>query len=308
MQIMFSYVAYGLGLHSLIELPELQESSITGEVVIRFGHINLPTKSGTQRYLGGTKNETYLYWKKVGTFLVRNGREIVIQPDSDVEECVLRLFLLGPVMGVLLLQRGLPVFHASVVVLSSGAIAFLAAKYYGKSTMAAILYSRGYDLASDDVMVLDAKADQLMVRPGFPQMKLWPDALVAINEPVDSHPKLHSSTDKRAYGVFQRFAQGLIPLRRVFALEFGDVLEIVPLKPSESLLHVMPHWYGNQFDAELLKTFGLDTHFRDCTQLVRHVPVYLLRRPRSLDMLPDVAKLIIEHLSDTTNQRLQGFP
>ena len=294
----YSYYAYGLGIHSAVHLPELVTSETQADIVVHFGQAERsPTEmDGAVRRVWGTAQEVHLEWRDAGAFVVRDGREIIVDPFPGIEERVLRLCILGSCLGVLLLQRGLPVFHASVVGLSSGAVAFLAPKGYGKSTMAAALHLRGHDLVADDLMVVDSDRDYMRARPGFPQLKLWPEAAQATGQDPESLPRLCPGLEKRASRVSHGFSQTPVRLQGIYVLGIGKEIEIVPLSPKDALLHILPHWYGAMFDGELLQVFGPGHHFRECMRVVNRVPIYLLKRPSSLDMLPDVAQAVEKHV------------
>src|SRR5689334_9586394 len=177
-----SYSAYGLSIRSDLLLPELLPGvgaqADSGDVVVHFGQVQpLPSPldaSGFGFWAHG--NDACHYVDKVGAFLVRDGREIVIDPVSGVEERLLRLSLLGPAFGLLLHQRGFLVIHGSVVERAGAAIAFLGKNGWGKSTIAAALHGKGYNLVTDDVAAIRLTGDGPTVIPGFPQVKLWPEA------------------------------------------------------------------------------------------------------------------------------------
>jgi hypothetical protein len=244
----------------------------------------------------------YISLSGLGNFLVRGGREIIIDALRDAEDRILRLYILGTALGILLNQRGLSVFHASAISISNGAVAFLGEKGHGKSTLAASLNVRGHDLIADDIVVIDEIGDQLMVRPGFPQFKLWPDSLGAIGETSESLPILHPNFEKRSRKVSKEFAMRPIPLRCVFLLDFGEELQVTRLGLNEGLIGIMPHWYGARFNGELLPVFGLATHFFECANIVKKVPIYVLKRPRSLRFISDVA----QRIESTTRDLLQA--
>jgi hypothetical protein len=113
----------------------------------------------------------------IGTFLVRDGREILVDPDPDAGDALLQLALLGPVLAALLQQRGDLVLHASAVEIDGAAVGFLGGRGAGKSTMAAALLRRGYPLLTDDILAVSLEDGSPRVLPGFPQLKLWPDAV-----------------------------------------------------------------------------------------------------------------------------------
>jgi len=310
---MFSYTAYGLNIQSALPLPELVPQHGKADpargrtcVFIRFGKVeHLPAQAnGAPRYLRATSQGVHFFYQDVGKFFVRHGDEIIVDPAPGVEEETLRLFILGPTLGILLHQRGLPVFHASAVAfpipqgdVPAGAAAFLAPKGGGKSTLAAALHTRGYDLVADDLIALDDQGGRLLVRPGFPQFKLWPDAVKAIGESPELLPVLRPQFEKRAHRISQGFAQNSLPLRCVFLLDLGQTPEVVPLSSREALLGVMPHWYGALGQGELLPGLGLDRHMAECVQLVKKVPIYALKRPVSLAALTEVTCLIERHLA-----------
>jgi hypothetical protein len=91
------------------------------------------------------------------------------------------------------------------------------------------------------------------------------------------------------------YARHPLPLQGIYVLDTGDEIEITPLLPKDVLLHLLPHWYGAMLGKELLRAFGLGSHFRECMRLVSRVPAYLLKRPASLEVLADVAQAVEQH-------------
>lgn len=285
---MYAYRAYNLSIHCEFPLPELFPAEEPADVVVRYGKLdNLDRRSnGGDYFLGSVAG--------LGMLLVREGCEIVLDPEPNVDEAVLRPVILGPLFSMLLRQRGFLVLHASSVEIDGVAVAFMTHSGGGKSTMADAFHSRGYSLLTDDVMAIDLSGEEPMVIPSFPQVKLLPDAASAIGHDVQSLPLLHPDSPKLAHQLSEGFNQTPLPLKRLFVLEMGTELEIVPLSPQESFVELV----RNSRAVALLNApeFSSD-HLHQCTKLYQQVPICTLRRKRDLAALPDVVKLVTDSIS-----------
>jgi hypothetical protein len=237
---------------------------------------------------------TQIGWDSVGAFLVRDGCEIVIEPDPAATPERIRLFLLGAAMGVLLHQRGLMVLHASAVEMDGGVVAFLAPKWGGKSTMAAVLHSRGHPLVTDDILAIDLSGPTPVVHPGFPQLKLWPDTLALLGEDSSDVRRLHPQIEKRDYRAEARFPHRPLPLRAVFGLGPAERPSVDRLDAQAALEDIIGHWYCARFGYDTMERLGLSSLFLWSTDLVRRVPFYRLGCPRSLSTMWEVAAAVEE--------------
>jgi hypothetical protein len=302
---MFAYVAYGLRIQSALPLPELvaDEAAATGgeaDAVIRFGKVKaVPFETnGVARRIHAIAGEVYLFWQGIGLFLVRGGCEIIIDPAPGVEERVLRLFILGTTLAMLLHQRGqVVVLHASTAAISGQAVAFAGAGGMGKSIIAATLHQRGHGLLGDDILAVDVRNGYPVALPGFPYLKLWPDAVASLGCIPEALPRLRPELEKRGYRITTGFSPAPLPLKCIYVLNRGPEPKIEPLCPPEALIELMPHWYGARFGTELLQALGLAAHFLQCTTLVNKTTVCRLERPDSLSSLPDVVRLVEGHLA-----------
>jgi hypothetical protein len=303
---MYPYTAYGLRIQSTLALPELMTSedasvadNAEADVVVRFGKMEgLPAKfNGAYRFIHATSGGIHLTWRGIGAFLIRDGREIIIDPASGVEERVLRLFTLGTTLALLLHQRGdVVVLHASAVTIFGQTVAFVGAKHAGKSTIAATLHKHGHDVVADDILAIDLRENRVRALPGFPHFKLWPDSVTSLGYVPESLPQLHPDFEKRSYRVSEGFLSTSTPLKCIYILCQGQEPSLEPLRPQAALMALMPHWYGARFGKELLQSLGLSTHFRQCADLVNRVTICRLTRSPYLSALPDVAQLVEAHL------------
>lgn len=294
-----SYSAYGLQISSALPLPELPRSDAPGaDVRIRFGDLHPPELSPGQPAAAflPDRDEAYLAWDQVGTFLVRKGREVVIDPAPEAPEQLLRLPLLGTALAFLLYQRGTFVLHGSAVARGGQVIGFVGEKGQGKSTLAAALYRHGYELVADDLIALsfDDQGTPLVI-PGFPQIKLWPDAARAsLGEDPDRLPLLAEGFDKRARPVRERFVRRPLPLRRIYVLAAGPAVRARALPPQEAFAHLLAHTYVARYGPAVFTGAVAADHLHRVGRLLRSAGVYALERPRDLALLEAAAQALEE--------------
>ena len=229
---------------------------------------------------------------------------------------MIRLPLLGPVLALVLHQRSHFILHASAVVINGVAALFTAPSGQGKSTTAATLYSRGHRLMTDDVSVVVIDESSMpMLLPGFPRVKLWPDA---VNPATKQDPKnlepINQAVDKLNCATVEGFCQESVPVARIYKLAGGEVDEpqIVSFSHKDAVVRLMenayiPMLFGDEFPDMLTRSQRF-WNVLQCAKLAKKVPVCKLERPYSLERLPDLASLIESDLSDNSLNTVAAAP
>jgi hypothetical protein len=170
------------------------------------------------------------------SYLIRSGSEIVVEPRIDPAAAAVRSFLLGPALGLLCHQRGLFPVQAACVGLGGKAVVLAGLSGAGKSTLAACLAGRGHPLLGDDISVIDAAAaGGPVVRPAFPRVKLWRDALDALGVAPDGLAENRAGQEKYhlAYPAAASFIAEPLPLRAILLLA-------EPLPSGPEALRLLP--------------------------------------------------------------------
>jgi hypothetical protein len=300
---MFSYTAYGLHIQSYLPLPELTEEVTPADVSIRPGKVSHPANPIKQEQcIWATATEAIFFWEDVGTILVRDGKEIIVDAIPNGNLNVLRLFLLGSALGTLLHQRGLLVLHGSVVAIDGSAIAFLGESGWGKSTTVAALCAQGHQIVADDVLVIDfTTAGCPIVFPGCPQVKLWSDSLASLGGDPQALERIRPELDKYAQQYKTKFSLQPIPLKQLYILGVGAALEIEPIALQQVFKELVFHSYAVPF----LKTaFSNAEHFRQCAKLINSVSISRLKRQRDLLALTEIVQLIESEAARTLPQSI----
>jgi hypothetical protein len=291
---MFKYHTYGLTLISALPLPELLPGEGEADVCITVEEINAisPREQSAVQCASISQNRVHLTWGTVGDLWIEEGCRIVVVPVVGVDQEALRLFVLGPGLGVLLHQRGLLVFHASGVAIHDQVVGFIGAKGWGKSTTAAILHQRGHALISDELLVLRFDIlNQPRVMPGSPQIKLWVDALIGTGGDPDVAVRVRPGVDKFNVNASSVAPEELL-LHCLYLLDAGEELSIESTSPSEAFLGVIPHLYVYRFGMSFLQAMGMTRVFQQLNQLLRKITVKRLLRQRDLSQLSDIARRI----------------
>jgi hypothetical protein len=202
-------------------------------------------------------------------------------------------YLLGPVCGLLLRLRGVTALHASAVAVDGHAVLVCGPAGAGKSTTAAALASRGHPVLSDDVSALDPTPDAVHVRPGYPQLKLWPDAARAVHGDGAELPPLTPNWDKRYLDLAERggYHPEPLPVAAVYVLagrEGADAPRLESIDAARQVLTLVANTYLGwlpelQAQARDLALYG---------RMARAVPVIRAVPHADAARLPELCALI----------------
>ena len=208
------------------------------------------------------------------------------------------VYLLGPVMGFVLRQRGLTCLHASALSVHGRAIALVGEAGTGKSTTAAALALRGWPVLCEDVCALDRADQQFMVRPAYPRVCLWPDSVNFLFSSRDALPLIVDGWDKRFLALDNaraQFASSGSPLAAIFVLagrtDEVSAPRLEPLTQRDAVLQLVQNTYMNW----LLSSEQRAAEFDVLTSLVSTVECFRLFPSSDPARLPALAELIEMH-------------
>jgi hypothetical protein len=297
------YLVAGLSVRSEFPLPELLSHSLDSakpDIEIRYGtvpdHLSGAVQPMPEAQI--TSDAVLLKIPSIGRFHIQSGKQILVQPDSDVQAADLRLFLLGSALGAIYFQRGDFPLHASVVVINDAAVAFSGDPGAGKSTLAAWLNEQGHPLLCDDVCVIRFTDGQRpMAYPAFPRLKLWTDALSALDIDPQGLQRDYSRADKYHLSASGKFAAEAKPLQHINFLKFVDDISVPRIEDVNSA-HAVPLLRDNTYRFQYISGLGLTkNHFLDCVKLAKATATHFLLRPRQLAAMSECQRLVEEQMS-----------
>jgi hypothetical protein len=193
----YAYRLAALKLSSNFELPGLLawegRADAATDLVFRLGKVPEALENPDHvapLFQTKGRSEYLLIVRGSARILIRDGREITVEPESGADPAGIRAVLSGPVQAVLWHQRGLLPLHANAVVINGRAVALAGHSAAGKSTLAAILMARGHRMMTDDICIVDTRnGAEPSVLPGYPRLRLWRDTLDHLGIATEGLPR-----------------------------------------------------------------------------------------------------------------------
>lgn len=193
------YAAYGLRIRSELALPHFGPAAPgEADVVVRLGEVprSLPAPRRTGRRWQAASGDFLLCVDDKLRYRVTGGREVTVERPGGADD-VAAVYLMGSVCTALLQQRGFLTLHASAVGAGGNAVLFLGKSGAGKSTLAAALGRRGFEVFADDVSAvrIDPRGTPRAM-PGYPNLRLWGDALGMLGLQARNRRRARDGIDK----------------------------------------------------------------------------------------------------------------
>ena len=289
------YGVFGLSVASEIELPELhrRDDDGTSEVVVRRGEV--PAVEGASIGLNLLGDDAFLLIPEGGHYLMRDGRELIVDPFAGVSDRNVRLYLLGSAFAAILHQRGLLPLHANSIIVDGRAIGFMGHPGAGKSTMAAWFHDSGFDILGDDVCVVSG-GETPIAHAGIPRLRLWREALEASGRTVDGYEMSFDHYDKYNVPIGDEIAGAdQAPLSHLYLLDDagGSARSAIePLHGAAAVEALVANTYRGGYVQIMGRT---ERHLLACIQLAQKVPVFRVSREWGLEGIADQAKAVADH-------------
>ena len=292
------YRLFGLRISSDIRLPELLPcpGDQRGDVDIRRGPVPGDGAAVGPRmgpFSHAAEHALWLHVTGVARYLVRGGTELIYQPDGEIDEGSLRVFMLGTCMGALLLQRGQLVLHGTAFEAGDGCALCVGSSGAGKSTLAARLLQRGHRIIADDVCAIDAQGRAV---PGVPRLKLWQDALCGLGIQTAGLGRLRPTMARFDLPLGEAFRAEPAPVRAIYVLtpwnqDGFSIEDISGITKFQTLR-------ANTYRFRLMKGMALgELHLQQCTALAAEIPVVQVFRPRLGFDVDGLADLLLSDLA-----------
>lgn len=159
--------------------------------------------------------------------------------------------------------RGVLCLHANALATERGVIGLVAPSQMGKTTLTAALAASGMAIMTDDMMAVYPSDAGWRVFPGWPRLRMWPDAArYFVGDAVEQLARVHTRFDKRVVNLEENvgfdFCRHSGSLNRLYLLErrddASDDVVMEEMTPRSGLLALMQH----SMLASAYRTLGVE--------------------------------------------------
>ena len=211
-----------------------------------------------------------------------------IEVSGCLKERDLSGILLGPVLALLLEDRGYLLWHASALAFENAAILISGDSGRGKSTLCMALMEKGASLLSEDLTILSKDH----VIPGYPLLRVCRGAGHMVTGGHQLEPVfLAKNRDQKCWLPANDLPGGWcsqpMPLAAVYLLDqrIPGPTRIVSLSSFHAIQALMKISY-----MPLLRKDNSKNQFKGCARLVQQAPVYTISAENDLGSLPELVK------------------
>jgi hypothetical protein len=227
-----------------------------------------------------------------------DGAEVNAFPAETTDEVTVEHLYINQVMPLALSRQGRPSFHASVVTVPGGAVAFLGKTGMGKSTLAASFAFEDAEFLTDDSLLIEEIEDGCLASPSHASLRLWADSVDALVDSSTRQAPAISYSEKARLLAGEALAhrEDPLPLVAAFLLERESAREVA-IRTLEGAERQMA-WVENSFLLDIEDQLLLARHFDWTHRIANSVPAFALDYPRDYGMLPHVRDAIRKHVAN----------
>lgn len=269
--------AYGLTWRSTLKLPYFYQCSTLAAFDVELVEAKVSARGLSKVVKQGlffqvNEHELWLHVPHIARFLVQQGQRIVFEPYPGIDQQSLAVFLAGPCMAALLMQRDLFVLTGGVVKVNDAAMAFFADECSGKSSLLAFMAQRGYLILADNLCVLNKEG---LVLPGPQSIELWENSLATFNLKAKDLMPIRAGINKYYWSPECAFYSEPLSLKHVYVFNPHKkaALQVCALKGGDKIKYLQKSFYNKAY-LEGFKKNAL--YFQYCAQLAQRCSFNLL--------------------------------
>ena len=294
----YYYQVYGMKIASNIEVPEFPiingkcEETDMVEIIANKLPEDIRAEIQKGKYQFMSKDNIWFHVEGVADFWISEGRRAVIELCELCDTSRMKNYIMGSVLGFLILQRQEVAIHGGAVVIDGKGVIITGQGGAGKSTLTLTLGERGYKYLSDDISPVKI-ADKLYVEPGFPYHKLCADVMEKKKLNKADYLTCRGAKEvKYVVPDFEGFEKQPVPLHSIWEIAVDDVdcLCVEEIKKSDKVKKII----SNIYKSECIASMGgfAPNHFKRCLEVSKQIKYFKIIRPRDKNTIDEIIEII----------------
>jgi len=281
----FYYRVYGLNLESEIYIPEFtvikNPSEKNIDATIKYNSVSKEIKEDIKngKKNSFTHNDMWFNVDDLAIYHVYDGDKVEIELYENSDPYIVNLYILGTVLGLVLLQKNMIAIHGGAVLINDKGCVFTGDKGAGKSTLTTALRQKGYSFIADDVASINLD-EEAKIHPGFGYQKLCEDTMEKLGyNPIDFISFDAGEHTKYIVPALDKFIDYEVNFNALFEITVDDIddVKIEELSGSKKLDKIIK----NIFNVAVLGNIGgiPPVIFKKSTDLAKYIKCYKIFRP-----------------------------
>ncbi|BCN29030.1 phosphoenolpyruvate carboxykinase (ATP) [Anaeromicropila herbilytica] len=292
----YSYHMLGLNILSEIELMCAVGTLEEYDVRIIYDTVDIECNQYQQysNYFAINDNEFVCDIRDVAKYKITGGNLIQIDLYDKADMELVKVYLLGTCMGVLLLQKGMIAIHGSTIVVNNQAIIITGQCGAGKSTLSTALRLKGYPILSDDISPLTmVESGKVMSVPAFPNQRICHDTAIKLGIDTSKLERACSEDFKYNLDISKEFMNHPVELFGIIQIvpEIMEDVVLTELTKYEKVELIKSNIYCNEFYSRMNYR---PSYFKSIIDLANNIHTYRLLRPEGEFTVERQMELIID--------------
>ena len=251
---MYKFIAYQKTIETPFNLSQygFQPSKKEPDIKVKIREKEIPSDYKSKIY-SIDDNLSYIYKKNVGLFLVKQGKEITIVPETSSETLITQNLINFP-FALCMSQNSSLVLHASAIYFKGKVLLFCGKSHAGKSTTSALFCKNGGKLIAEDISVTKF-LEAPKIFPSAPYIKLSDEASKRLK--ITSKIKTIKESDSRTFYNGLSFSEESLSIDYCFFLDWSDVTGIVDMDESDVIKNLIAFSFVSGSNNDLKKILKL---------------------------------------------------
>jgi hypothetical protein len=230
-----------------------------------------------------------------------DGTEVIAHPVAGTDKATVEHLYINQLVPLALSRQGQPAYHASVVTVPGGAVAFLGKTGMGKSTLAASFALSEAAFLTDDALLIEESDGGCRAMPSHASLRLWDDSVGAlVDERIAKASAIsYSSKARLLAGEALAYCEEPQTLLAAYVLERQGAKDVTICELTG--LDRYMAWLGNSFLLDIEDHALLSQHFEWTHRISGAVPTFALDYPRDYGIQQDVQNAIRHHVANPGN-------